>query len=284
MAPRNRNLITPDEQKNYRAASVGIAGLSVGSAALATLVATGGPKHIRLADPDIVEITNLNRIRATLLDVGENKVVVAAHAAWEVDPFLAITCFEEGIQQETLQAFVAAKPKLRVFVDEMDNIEMKFLCREMCKKLNVPVVMATDNGDGAILDVERFDEEPDRPIFHGRVHIAPEERKNMSRAEFVKMANTIIDPVLFTTRQQQSIMEIGRSLSGVPQLGSAATLAGVAVAYAVRAITTGQKIPSGRYTIGCENAFIPGYDSKKEKKQRALHTKKFIAAFSSKGA
>ncbi len=276
---RNRNLISPDEQHKYKNSVVGIAGLSVGSAVLSTLVATGGPKYIKLADPDILEISNLNRIRATLLDVGHSKTEIAARAAWEVDPFLNLEVWSDGIKSDTIQEFVKGKNAVRVFVDEMDNIQMKFAARMVCKKLRIPVVMATDNGDSIILDVERFDLEPKRPLFHGRVTFSLKDMQNMSREKFVAMANEIIDPTYFTQRQQESIMEIGRSLSGVAQLGTAAALAGVAAAYAVRRIVTDENMPSGRYVMGCEPAFIPQYDSARERKRREVSTKKFRDAF-----
>jgi hypothetical protein len=278
---RNRNLILPDEQNQYRNTVVGIAGLSVGSTALATLVATGGPKRLKLADPDMVEISNLNRMRATLLDIGQNKATVAARTSWEVDPFLNLETWDQGVARESLEKFIL-EPKLDIFVDEMDAIDLKFMCRDLCKKNKIPVVMATDNGDGIILDVERFDIEPDRKIFHGRVHIDLEEMRDMTREKFVAMANDIIDPTLFTIRQQQSIMEIGKTLSGVAQLGSAAVLAGAAVSFAVRRLATGQAMPSGRYTMSCEAAFIPEYESTDGQTERAIHTKKFIDAFRKK--
>ena len=275
---RNRNLIRPEEQKKYHDSRVAIAGLSVGSSALSVLVATGGPCHIKLADPDILEITNLNRIRGTLLDVGLLKVDIAARAAWEVDPFLDLELWPQGITGDTAEKFLT-EPLVDVFIDEMDNIEMKFASRALCKKFGIPVVMATDNGDSIILDVERFDLEPTRPLFHGRVTFSVEEMRDMSRERFVAMANEIIDPVYFTERQQESIMEIGKTLSGVAQLGSAAALAGVAVAYATRRIIIKEDMPSGRYVMGCEPSFITTYNSKTEQKRRAAHTAKFKAAF-----
>ena len=75
---RNKNIITEDEQIHYRNAKVGIAGLSVGSTILSALVMSGGPKVLKIADFDLIEITNLNRINAKLTDVGMNKTVVAA--------------------------------------------------------------------------------------------------------------------------------------------------------------------------------------------------------------
>ena len=42
---------------------------------------------------------------------------------------------------------------------------MKLLVREMARERRIPVLMETS--DRGVLDVERFDLEPDRPIFHG---------------------------------------------------------------------------------------------------------------------
>lgn len=272
---RNRDLITEVEQCAYRECVVGVAGLSVGSAAVAVLAATGGPKHMKIADPDTIEITNLNRIRATLLNVGGNKAVVAARGAWELDPFAKLEVWEKGITASTLDRFVAG---LDVFVDEMDDIAMKVACRKACKKARVPVVMATDNGDSVILDVERFDTESMRPIFHGRVNLPGGSLANLSREAFVALANEIIDPTQFTDRQRDSIQAIGTTLSGVAQLGTAATIAGAALAFVVRRIASGAPMPSGRYSMGCEPAFVPGYMSARAKARRVAHAKRFMRA------
>jgi molybdopterin/thiamine biosynthesis adenylyltransferase len=251
---RNRNLILPDEQLIYRACRVGILGLSVGSAVLQSLVSTGGPKTLRIADPDILEITNLNRIRGTVLDVGLPKVTIAARSAWEIDPFLEIESWDAGIETSTLPKFIN---NLSVLVDEMDDIAMKFAVRDACKKAGIPVLMATDNGDSAILDVERFDNDKRQPIFHGRIKRVPSSLKNMTRERFVALANQIIDPSLFTERQKKSVQEVGKTLSGIAQLGTAASLAGVAVAYAVRSLALGLPLPSGRYVMGCDLMLQP---------------------------
>src|SRR3989338_1982539 len=70
---RNRNIIKEEEQKKYRDIKVGIAGLSVGSAVAEAVSGTGGPKILKIADPDVVELTNLNRLKATMLDIGGKK-------------------------------------------------------------------------------------------------------------------------------------------------------------------------------------------------------------------
>ncbi len=242
---RNRDIITAVEQSRYRDGFVGIAGLSVGSAVLESLTITGGPKRLRVADPDTIEITNLNRIKARLVDVGLHKAEVAAKRAWEIDPFADIDVWDGGISASTIGKFVE---ELDIVIDEMDSIPLKFALREECKRRKIPVVMGTDNGDGVILDVERFDTEPGRALFHGRVDSSLNLNPT-SREEFSRIAAQIINPALFSLRQAESVVRVGVSLAGIPQLGTAAATTGAAVAYAARRILTGADMPSGRYLI-----------------------------------
>lgn len=274
---RNRYLITEEEQKKYRDVTVGIAGLSVGSAVISALVMTGGPKTIKIADPDIIEITNLNRIKASLLNIGENKTEVAARHIWELDPFADLHLWEKGVTKEDLREFISGDPPLAIFIDEMDNIEMKIRSRILCRELRIPVVMATDNGDGAIIDVERFDLEPARPIFHGQVQ--EEELENLDPSRIFTIITKIIDPAFLTERQQKSILGVGKTLAGVAQLGSAATLSGAAAAFAIRQIANGEELPSGRYVIGCEEALAANYREPQEEERRWQETEKFAGVF-----
>ena len=105
--------------------------------------------------------------------------------------------------------------------------------------------MATDNGDGAIVDVERFDLEPERPIFHGRL-------KGVDlKGDWLKIANAIIGEEYLTDRMKSSL----KNGPPVPQLGTGAGIAGSCVAYVVRMILTGQTMKSGKYVISPENIF-----------------------------
>ncbi|MBI3305342.1 ThiF family adenylyltransferase [Candidatus Parcubacteria bacterium] len=273
---RNRNLITAAEQARYRQTIVGVAGLSVGSAIVSALTLSGGPRVLKIADPDTVAPSNLNRIRATLLDVGANKTVVVARAVWELDPFARVYVWAKGLDARTLTTFILGQPKLGIFIDEMDNLALKIAARGVCKRHRVPVLMATDNGDGVIVDVERFDREPARPIFHGLVRgMRPQALRGLSRRQWLRLATKIIGPRFMTPRHQESLLEVGKSLAGVPQLGTTAALAGAAVAFVVRRIASGEAMPSGRYLVGLEEMFIPGYNSVKARKLRAKRTRIF---------
>ena len=74
----------------------------------------------------------------------------------------------------------------------------------------------------------------------------------------MRLANQIIDPKLFTSRQLESVKAIGVSLSGVAQIATGASIAGAAVAYAVRAIVCNFELSSGRYLLSTEDSLRAG--------------------------
>lgn len=256
---RNRNIITAEEQAEYRKGVVGIAGLSVGSSIFSTLVLTGGPKVLKIADPDVISVSNLNRIHAGIFDVGANKVEYAAKKAWETDPFLRIDNWKNGIDEESLVRFITEKPKLDIFVDEMDDIWLKLLARVVCKRYGIPVVMVTDNGDQVILDIERFDKNPRRRIFHGIFGNKPVEKlKEYAREHWWGAARNIIGEKLMTRRHKASIKDIGVTISGAPQIGTAAQLAGSVGAAVIRGILNNKPVKSGKFAIDTGSLFNGG--------------------------
>lgn len=277
---RNRTIITEAEQAAYRECAVGVVGLSVGSSAIRALVASGGPRKLKIADFDDLEITNLNRISAGLPDVGQNKTDITARYVWELDPDAQLELWREGVTAENLEQFIT-QPKLDVFVDEMDNLALKFQAREICRKAKVPVIMATDNGDSVILDVERFDLEPDREFFHGLVPgVTTDIVSHMPFQEWLRVATKIVGPDFLTDRMQQAIMSIGRTIIAVPQLGPTAAMAGAGIAYAVRAIANKADLPSGRYEYGLDSTLVSGYNSPESVAQRQAVAEQMKAVFS----
>ena len=70
---RNRNLITAEEQHRLGALRIGVVGLSVGHVIAHTLVMQGLCGELRLADFDDLELSNLNRIPATVFDLGRQQ-------------------------------------------------------------------------------------------------------------------------------------------------------------------------------------------------------------------
>ncbi|WP_024802832.1 ThiF family adenylyltransferase [Nocardia sp. BMG51109] len=250
---RNRVLVTSEEQQRWSTALIGVAGLSVGAAALTTCALTGASRF-RIADADVLGCTNLNRLVASVCDLGEPKLTLAHRRVLELDPYSEIAGFPGGYTPRSADEFFGRTDRLTVLIEEMDDFAMKVDIRLRARSRGIPVVMATDHGDNAFLDVERFDLDPEYPLWHGKAaHLAhvpsADLRDRRRRQEF---AAAIVGGDI-TTRTRDSLAQIGRTLPSWPQLGTAASLAGVLAALAARYIACGGTLPSGRYRVDVDD-------------------------------
>ncbi len=245
---RNRNKITAQEQTAMADVSVGVVGLSVGHAVAHTLAIEGLCGELRLADFDALDLSNLNRVPATVFDLDVNKSLVAARRIAEVDPYLSVVTYPDGVTGATVDAFMDG---LDIVVDECDSLDAKVVLREHARRRGIPVVMETS--DGGILDVERFDLEPDRAVLHGLLgDIDASTLTDLTPQQKAPLAARILDPTKLTVRMLASIPEIGKSLSTWPQLGSDVALGGASVAAVVRAFGVGSAPKSGRVRINLD--------------------------------
>jgi molybdopterin/thiamine biosynthesis adenylyltransferase len=257
---RNRNLITAAEQNIYYNSTVAIAGMSVGSHIVTVIAMTGGAKHLRIADFDNLSGDNLNRIRESYANLGINKAVLVARRVLEINPFADIQIFPEGVSEENSQSFVNG---VNVIVEEVDSPFWKIRLREMAREKRIPVIMVTDNGDGAIVDVERYDRESNRALLHGKITVSAEEFRHMDPRDLPRVAAKMAGADVAVPRMLESVVEVGETLYSWPQLGTAANMAGTIGAYLVRHLTAGpHNIKSGRYTVSMDAAFEPNYRRK----------------------
>ena len=242
---RNRNKITSEEQRRLGALRVGVVGLSVGHAVAHTLALEGLAGELRLADFDAVEVSNLNRVPASLFDVGLNKAVVAARRIAELDPYLEVRVDREGVNPATLPAFLEG---LDVVVEECDSLDLKVNLREEARRRRIPVLMETS--DRGLLDVERFDLEPDRPLFHGLLgEVDAAALGSLSTKDKVPHILRILGASGLSPRMAASLVEVGRTVTTWPQLGGDVALGGATIAAAVRRLGTGRPLSSGRVRI-----------------------------------
>lgn len=279
---RNRYIISDQEQDSYRKMHVAIAGLSVGSAILSSIVINGGCKKMKIADFDTAEITNLNRMRANLTDIGQNKTLIAAREVLELDPYAELELWGDGISKDTINKFIL-DPRVDVFIDEMDSLDLKIAARFACREAGIPVLMATDNGDGIILDVERYDLDKTQPIFHGLLgDVKMDDFENLDYKMWLQLATKIVGPSYLTERMQDSLSVIGRNISSVPQLGTTANIAGAAISFCLRRLCVDLPLNSGRYTLSLEEKIIPDYMSETSINDRSHKTDIFISHFGKK--
>ena len=163
-----------------------------------------------------------------------------------------LSLFHDGVTRDNVDEFLSGEPALDALVDECDSVGIKYLLRERARDLGIPVVMeASDRG---ILDIERFDLEPDRPLFHG---LAPEmdtsRIEGLSEEEKVYYVMGICGPENLSDRMGASMLDIERSVVTWPQLASDVVLGGASVTIALRRLALGQLLPSGRRILDMES-------------------------------
>jgi molybdopterin/thiamine biosynthesis adenylyltransferase len=270
---RNKNLILKEEQEKFYNFRIGIAGLSVGSHGAITTALMGGGKVVKLADPDIVSPSNLNRMRFDFIEVGKNKTELVAQYIYQLNPYAEVHIYQEGITEANLGEFLDG---LDILIEELDDIEIKVKIREEAKKRKLPVVMATDNGDNIILDIERFDLNPDLEVFNGVLKdFDLKEIKRNPQKMYEAMAK-IIDLSLVPPKVLNSVLEVGKTIYSWPQLATAATLSGVVIAYVVKRIALGENVREGKFEVNLDSILDPDYEKNKDSRARELE--KFLEA------
>lgn len=245
---RNNYKITPSEQLDLATKKVGIVGLSVGQSVALAMALERSCGEMRLADFDILELSNLNRLKAGVTSLGLEKVVIAAREISEIDPYLKVTLFRDGIHEGNVDEFLTSTGKLDLLIDECDSLDIKLLLRERARQEQIPVIMETS--DRGMLDVERFDVEPERSIFHGLLEgVSKSDLANLSNKERVAIVLKITGLDTLSLRMKASLLEIGSSITSWPQLASGVFLGGASVAHVGRRLLLGDNVPSGRFYV-----------------------------------
>lgn len=272
---RNRNLITAAEQTELYKATVLVVGLSVGSSAVEMLLSQGIGGRFVLVDMDIIEPSNLNRIKVPYTEVGISKVDAMAKKISETDPYIEQIHYQAGLNEENIEE-ILVRYKPAVIIDEMDSLVMKLKLRDAAKQHRVPVIMATDDGDNALLDIERYDTDSEQQAFEGRI---PDDiiqkilAGELSRPETgMLIGKYFVGTEHIPLRMFESLMEVGRTLPSWPQLAGAATLSGVALAYASRKIILGLPLTAGRHLFDLDSQLDPQLQSTEYKHRLAQFT------------
>lgn len=150
---RNLGLVTPEEQIKLKASKVAVAGLGgLGGINLLTLVRMG-IGSFNIADLDEFSSVNSNRqVGAATSTVGQKKTEVMARMALDIHPALSLNIFNEGVQPENVNAFLAG---VDVVVDSIDFFQMKArrLLYKTAREMGIPVVFSAPLGFSGTLHV-----------------------------------------------------------------------------------------------------------------------------------
>lgn len=245
---RNKYKITADEQAILSTKTIAIVGLSVGQSVALTCASERIAGRFILIDFDTLDLSNLNRIRTGIHNLEVPKVIIAAREIAEIDPYLDILIWEDGLHENNLPLLCTGDLKADLIFDECDSMEMKIMIRQKAKEYMIPVVM--DTSDRGQLDIERFDLEPGRPIIHGRLeHLDLNEMDFKNPADRIKILLSILDFEAASSEAKYSFSEIGKSISTWPQLASSVVLGGALCADIGRRIFLDKHKESGRYFV-----------------------------------
>jgi molybdopterin/thiamine biosynthesis adenylyltransferase len=252
----NRNLykITLEEQRLLARRKVGIIGLSVGSGVAIAMAMERIGGELRIADFDNLELSNMNRIRTSLTNLALPKAVIVAREIAEIDPFLKVTLFDQGINASNIDAFFDDGGRLDLLVEECDSLPIKILARLKARERATPVIMETS--DRGMIDVERFDMYPNAPILHGR--LSDEDCKNLVETGTWTSETTakIMSPKETSERMMRSVGELGKTITRWPQLASEVTAGAGIIAQLSRKILLGDHLISGRKFLDPYELFV----------------------------
>ena len=242
---RNKLKITSEEQLLLQQKTIGVIGLSVGQAIAITGVMERICGKIKLADFDTIDLSNLNRLRTGIQNINKPKVLIAAREIAEIDPYVKIEIHKEGITSINIDEFMSG---LDILIEVCDDLTTKVNTRFKARNQGIPVVM--DTNDRGMIDIERFDTEPNRPLFHGL--IAEDQLLNLHILKPEEKLNLILQLVSFqntSARLKQSMGEIGKTITTWPQLASSIMLGAGATIDICRKILLNEPTPSGRFYI-----------------------------------
>jgi len=163
----SRHILLPElgieAQQRFAAAHALVVGAGGHGAAVSQFLAASGIGSITLADPDTVDLTNLQRqILYATSDVGHRKVDAARARLTSVNPQIRIETIAARLGPHDLAPLVA---RADVVIDCCDNFTTRHAVNRACVAARVPLVSgAAIRFDGQIAVFDARD--PASPCYH----------------------------------------------------------------------------------------------------------------------
>jgi hypothetical protein len=236
---RNACIFSEAEQHMAKRVKVGIAGLSVGGVAGILLVKSGFLNIVGI-DGGLVDGKDLNRSGfGTTSAVGLPQAYAFKTACLEINPFANINAYYAylGDTGYRVADFVRESD---IVIDEVDALDIKWDIRIEAKKQRKVVVMGTDLGSGALLQIEH----PDTPPFFGKIHEDSIHAYKADPGNHALKTQTVVAMIggaaNIPPHYIQALAEAQqRKLGYWPQIGEAAYLTAALVSKAIRKSLTG---------------------------------------------
>ena len=135
---RSSMVFTDKEKELIQNAQVGIIGVGGTGGIASEQLVRAGVGNITLVDPDIFELTNINRQHfCTMSTLGMKKVEAGKKRLLDINPFVNIRTFKEGINKDNAREIVSG---VDVIIDASDNKSAHYPLHRLAKELKVPVI------------------------------------------------------------------------------------------------------------------------------------------------
>jgi molybdopterin/thiamine biosynthesis adenylyltransferase len=136
----DRQILIPEigreGQERLKKAKVFIAGAGGLGSPIAIYLAAAGIGHIRIADHDIVDPSNLNRqILHWQRDIGREKVTSAEEKLSKINPFVKIEVLKDTIDEASVASMTDG---FDAIVDAMDNFSARYVLNRAAIEGNIP--------------------------------------------------------------------------------------------------------------------------------------------------
>lgn len=257
-------------------AVVGFAGASVGGNILEGWLREARPKKVKIADPDWVEVTNLNRgermsirhiarSRAARFDPRNpydvprmSKAAYIAHESSLVDPYTEFFVYEEGITDANIDRFLGgdggAEPAIDILVEEVDDFELKVSVREAARRHGIDVLMLSDFGHRAHVLWNSFRSDPGARLGHGasdeELHQVIAAVKANGRSEFPNFVTALCGEDSIDDDLQAWLDGVTEQPTGsLPQSGATAMASGAIGGKEIALHVLGHPLPHGNRII-----------------------------------
>ncbi|GEM_PF-2716691 len=139
---RHSLLIGERNIEKIKRATVMVCGVGGLGSAAAYFLARYGVGSLILLDPDVIELSNLNRQYFFYEDVGIPKVYAVKKLLTNINPFIDVKTFHIKLQEMDPQKLRKLINTATVIIDGMDDRVAKVILNRMAKILKKPVVHA----------------------------------------------------------------------------------------------------------------------------------------------
>ncbi|MGV8959089.1 MAG: molybdopterin-synthase adenylyltransferase MoeB [Stenotrophomonas sp.] len=214
----SRHLLLPevgvDGQRRLLASRVLLLGAGGLGSPAAFYLAAAGVGHLRIADDDVVERSNLQRqILHTEASVGSAKVGSARQRLTALNPGVEVEALPLRVTSENVEAMLQ---DVDVVIDGSDNFPLRYLLNDACVKLRKPLVYgAVQRFEGQVSVFDAGRHRGTQPCYRCLFPEppAPEFAPNCSEAGVLGVLPGIIG-LLQATEALKLLLGIGQPLAG----------------------------------------------------------------------